>query len=112
MNIGLLIFGALLSIAGAFWWPLVLLSYVAILFTLFRALSKNIPARQKELAVFLRFWSPVKNWGILQKRKYRERKAYKYFKCPSCRQNLRAPRGRGKITVTCQKCHNQFISKT
>ena len=25
---------------------------------------------------------------------------------------LRVPRGRGKISITCPKCHNQFIKKS
>jgi ribosomal protein L37AE/L43A len=40
-----------------------------------------------------------------------QRKTYAIFKCPSCKQKLRAPKGRGKIQVTCSKCHNQFIKK-
>ena len=38
-------------------------------------------------------------------------KMYAIFKCPNCKQKLRAPRGRGKIQVTCSKCRTQFIKK-
>ena len=36
---------------------------------------------------------------------------YRYFKCPECKQKMRAPKGRGKIKVTCKHCHTQFVKK-
>ena len=82
------------------------------IWALFRTFSRNIPARQREYAAFLRFWSPIESWLRARKVRFSQRKQYKYFKCPNCRQELRAPRGRGKIEVTCQKCHNVFRTKT
>ena len=41
----------------------------------------------------------------------RDRKHYKYFKCPTCKQVLRAPKGRGRIRVTCSRCHHIFEKK-
>ena len=78
----------------------------------FRMFSRNIPARQKEYYSFLKVWTPVQKWFRIKKTAFRERKQYKYFRCPGCRQQLRAPRGRGKILVTCQRCHKQFKQKT
>ena len=90
MNFALLILALVLSILGAiFFRPLCWVSDVLLLYALFRALSRNIPARQRQ-----------------------ERKQYKYFRCPGCKQQLRAPRGRGKIEVTCQSCHHVFQTKT
>ena len=37
---------------------------------------------------------------------------YSYFRCPQCGQQLRVPRGRGKISITCPKCGHQFIKKS
>ncbi len=99
-------------LAGLFFRPLVLLADLLYLYAIFRLFSRNIPARQKELSAFLRVWGPVKGWFSFQKRRFSERKLYRYFKCPNCKQALRAPRGRGKIEVTCQKCHKVFITKT
>ncbi len=89
-----------------------LLSWACIILTYFRMFSRNIPARQREYYAFLKVWGPVKSWFALQKRKFSERKYTRYFKCPQCKQQLRAPRGRGKIEVTCQRCHHVFITKT
>ena len=41
----------------------------------------------------------------------RDRKNYVYFKCPTCKQLLRAPKGRGKIRVTCSRCTSKFEKK-
>ena len=36
----------------------------------------------------------------------------RYFNCPKCRQTVRVPRGKGKISITCPKCREKFIKKT
>ena len=37
---------------------------------------------------------------------------HRYFACPKCRQTVRVPRGKGKISITCPKCREKFIRKT
>ena len=113
LNLALLIFGLILSLIGTLvFWPVTLLADALYIWALFRTFSRNIPARQREYAAFLRFWSPIESWLRARKVRFSQRKQYKYFKCPNCRQELRAPRGRGKIEVTCQKCHNVIRTKT
>ena len=108
----LLVIALILSVAGSFFWPLALVADAIFLYVLFRMFSRNHAARQREYHAFLRFWTPVENWFKFQVTRFRERKYYKYFRCPRCKQRLRAPRGKGKIQVTCQKCHNVFVKKT
>jgi len=113
LNLFLLILGLVLSLLSSLlFWPIMFLADALYIWALFRTFSRNIPARQREYAFFLRWWTPVENWFRQQKTRFAQRKQYKYFKCPNCRQQLRAPRGRGKIEVTCQKCHNVFRTKT
>ena len=84
----------------------------ALLFiTLFRMLSRNIPRRQMENARFMRAAGPLLSW-IHLRRTIRRDKEHVYFKCPSCGQRLRVPRGRGKITVTCRGCGASFQEKS
>ena len=83
----------------------------ALLFiTLFRMLSRNIPRRQMENARFMRAAGPVLSWLRLRRTIHRD-KEHVYFKCPSCGQQLRVPRGKGKITVTCRSCGAMFQEK-
>ena len=37
---------------------------------------------------------------------------YKIVSCPNCGQKLRLPRRKGKIIVTCKRCHNEFNLRT
>lgn len=70
----------------------------------FRIFSKNISARYRENQVFLRLFAPVIKWFKLSKAKIRDRKAYVFFKCSACKNVLRIPKGKGKVTVTCPVC--------
>ena len=77
-----------------------LLAYVPLVWSIFRMYSRNIEARRRENAAFLRFFSRLRD------------KQYRYFRCPGCRQVVRVPRGKGKINIRCPKCGRQFIKKT
>ena len=99
-----------------------LLAMVCIFYSLWRMLSRNYQKRYYENQQFLlktagirRKFSglgyKIKNYIVKQKNYYQQRKTYAIFKCPSCKQKLRVPKGRGKIQVTCSKCHAQFIKK-
>jgi len=80
--------------------------------SILRSFSKNISARQKENYGFLSFWRKVKGFfkKIFVPRP--DRKTHKYFKCPTCSQKVRVPRGKGKIAIKCPKCANKFIRNT
>ena len=41
-----------------------------------------------------------------------QRKDYRFFKCPTCKQKVRVPKGKGKIKIHCPRCHNDFIKKS
>lgn len=113
LNITALGAGVVCSVcAMLFTRKLYVLADVLYFWVLFRALSKNYAARQKEEQKFLQIQGKVQAWWNRTKEKFTQRKNYKYFKCPNCKQQLRAPRGRGKIEVTCQKCRTVFRTKT
>ncbi len=113
LNLTLLITGLVVSLIGQIFmiWPLTFVSFALYGYALFRTFSRNIYARQKEYFSFLKILTPITKWFRMRKKVFAERKTYKYFKCPSCKQVLRAPKGRGKIEVTCQKCQKHFIKK-
>jgi uncharacterized paraquat-inducible protein A len=46
------------------------------------------------------------------RRKREEGRIYKIFRCPHCKQKVRVPRGRGKISIHCPKCNTEFIRKS
>ena len=113
LNAVLIICGMILLLLGQiFWLPLLTaVSYGFYGYAVFRSLSKNISQRQKELFAFLKFTAPLREFFKMQKTMWAQRNTHKYFRCPNCKQRLRAPKGRGKIQVRCQKCGNEFIKK-
>jgi len=89
-----------------------ILSNLLLCYAVFRMFSRNIYARRRENELFTGWTKPVKKWFKLQKNKLRDRKTHKYFACPKCKNNLRVPKGRGEITVTCPVCKTKFDKRT
>ena len=81
-----------------------LLSWLGLVYTVFRCLSKSLGERRAENEKFL---NEKKYW----KMKVEQRKEYKIFKCKSCGRIVRVPKGKGKIEVTCPICGNKTIHK-
>lgn len=77
-----------------------------LIYSYFRAFSKNLGKRQEE-----NNWYMAGIGGKVRVLNQRDYKHYRYFKCPSCKQVLRAPKGKGKIRVTCSRCHSIFEKK-
>ena len=77
-------------------------------FATFRIFSKSIYKRQQENQRFLKLIEKPKKHINLQKCKIRDRKTHVYRKCPSCKNNLRLPKQKGKHTVVCPCCKNRF----
>ena len=107
MGLYLLLYLVALMIRGEllYWVSLVLLAV-----TLFRMSSRNMERRRAENARFMRAARPVLSWLRLRRTIHRD-KEHVYFKCPGCGQQLRVPRGKGKITVTCRSCGAMFQEK-
>lgn len=93
-------------------WFLSWLGLLLFAVVLFRTMSRNITKRYRENQKFLHIWYPVKNWFTGKKRRFEGSKTHRYYKCPKCRQALRVPKGRGKIKITCPKCHEEFVRKS
>ena len=88
------------------WGVLYWLSLAVLFLLLFRTLSRNAARRRAENAKFLQVAGPMIRWWRFQ------RTAHRYFKCPNCGQQLRVPRGKGKITVTCRSCGASFEERS
>ena len=80
-------------------------STVALVYGMFRMLSKNMIARSAENREFMKI---VQLW----KMKWQLRKTHKVFLCKRCRKIVRVPKGKGKIEVTCPSCREKTVSRT
>ena len=83
-----------------------------ILFSYFRMFSRNHARRYEENEWFLKYYNRVRFWWNGKKARSAQRKTHRIFKCPSCRQSIRVPKGKGKIAITCPKCRKEFIKRT
>lgn len=78
----------------------------------YRMMSRQIERRYQENQKFMngRYHLAVK-WNK-KKEHLKQSKIYHFYKCPSCRQKVRVPKGKGKICITCPKCKTEFIKKS
>mgnify|MGYP002357212828 CR=1 FL=1 len=85
---------------------------VIISYGLWRGFSRNRYKRHMELIAFENFIYNIR--GTFNKFiiKMKNKKDYKVFVCPACSQKLRVPRKRGRVTITCSRCHTVFKGKS
>ena len=88
-----------------------IIELILITWTLFRFFSKNIYKRQRENQLFLAFFRRIGSFFKLRKNKIKYRKTHVFRKCPTCKNQLRLPRQKGKHTVSCPCCKNRFDVK-
>lgn len=85
---------------------------ILLIYSYYRMFSKNVKKMGAQNQRYL-------NWryGLAvgrQKRRVRreQRKVYHFYKCPQCRQQVRVPKGHGRICITCPKCRMEFIRRS
>ena len=84
---------------SVFMWLMLILIY-------FRMFSRNVSRRYAENLKYLQ----IRN--KLFHRNGTTDRYHKIYLCPSCRQKIRVPKGRGKICITCPSCRREFIKRT
>lgn len=110
LGIAILIFSMILGFVP--YLPVRIFSYLPLAYVLFRMFSRNIYKRRAENERFLKIWYPIKNFFVRLFCGRPDKKTHRHFKCPKCRQEVRVPRGKGTILVTCPKCGEKFKKKT
>jgi hypothetical protein len=114
LSIVLLVFSFLFSLIAQLTGLTLLmyLGYIPLAACIYRALSRQIQKRRLENSKFMTLINPAYAYFYKIRKKIKDHQAYKYFKCPKCKQGLRVPRGKGTVVVTCSKCRKKFDDKT
>ena len=85
-----------------------LLFWVCLIYSYFRMFSKNHSARYAENQKFLALKNKWMYKWENHKRLREQKKIYRIYSCPYCKQKIRIPKGKGTIIVTCPKCKQEF----
>ena len=94
-------------------WNILYLAALALLvYSYYRMFSKNVSKMYAQNQKFLNIrYKAVAKWNKT-KNHMKQRKVYRFYKCPSCKQKVRVPKGKGRICITCPKCRTEFVKKS
>ena len=82
--------------------------YILVIYSYFRIFSKNHQKRYQENMKFLQFKNKFTSKFEKEINMMKQRKTHHIYKCPTCSQKIRIPRGKGRICITCPKCKTEF----
>ena len=84
-------------------WALLLMIY-----EYYRMFSRNTTKRYQENVKFIQIKNKVVSKFKSEKSQLKQRKTHHIYRCPTCKQKIRIPRGKGRICITCPKCKTEF----
>ena len=115
-NLGMftLLAGLACSLLGSFTRVGILspIGFALYIITLFRMFSRNHEKRAAENRKYIELTSGWKTKIRQFTRRMKNRRDYRYFKCPNCKVLLRMKRGSGEKDITCVRCGHQFRQKS
>lgn len=88
------------------------LGLLAIVYTYYRILSKDLSKRCQENQKYLQTTEKLRRRFLREKNMMQQRKTHHIYTCPGCGQKIRVPRGKGKIEIDCPKCHTKFVKNS
>lgn len=83
-----------------------------ILLVYIRMFSRNISKRYAENQKYLALENRLRRFFGQKRYLMQQRKEYHIYKCPGCKQKIRIPKGKGKISIRCPKCGEEFIKNS
>ena len=102
-----------IMVIGTFTHPIVYcVGFAGMIYMYFRIFSKNWTKRSAENQWYLRKSYAVRTWFDKKKKLWKLKKTHKIFKCPTCKQKIKVPKGKGKIEIKCTKCDTKFIKRS
>lgn len=88
------------------------LALALIVYYYYRFFSRNIQKRYAENQKYLALTQQARYKFNKKKSELAQQKTHHIYRCPSCKQKIRVPRGRGKIEIRCPKCSTTFVKKS
>ena len=103
----LYILSTLTDIGLIYWFSVVLLFY-----SYYRMFSKNLYKRSEENRTYLNKTANLRFKARNKWAQLKQMRTHHIYKCPTCRQKIRIPRGKGRIEIRCPKCKSTFIKNS
>lgn len=108
------VIGLILRTSFIYW-----IGFALIIWLYIRTFSKNKQTYRQQNYQFLQLkskWTQEVNrlQQKFQSKKNRmhQKKTHRFYRCPECNKEMRVPKGRGKITITCPACGTKFVKKS
>ena len=101
-----------LFIRNAFGTVLDTLGILLIVYTYYRLFSRDFTRRYDENRRYLEITSKIRRRFSRDKNIVKQLKDYHIYSCPGCGQKIRIPRGKGRIEISCPKCHTKFVKNS
>ena len=89
-----------------------ILGMASFVYAYVRIFSRNHQKRYAQNQKFLQKTTGIRAFFRKEKSKMNMRKTHRIFRCPECGQNVKVPKGKGKIAVTCPKCRCEFVKRS
>lgn len=89
-----------------------ILGSITLFIVFFRVFSRDYQRCSQQNRKYILLKNKVVKQVRVPINRFKQRKDYRFYKCPSCQQKVRVPKGKGKITITCPKCHEEFSRTT
>ena len=89
-----------------------IIHFIILIISYVRVFSRNINQRYNENQRFLAFKGRFLGYFQGANTRRMEKKNYHIYVCPTCKQKIRVPKGKGKICITCPKCKAEFIRRS
>jgi predicted membrane protein len=108
LGIAMVLFLISLFVTNVTYW----IGLALLIYSVYRSMSRDIYRRNAENEWFLNKTDGIRHFFRRKKNQFSQRKDYCFFKCPSCHQEVRVPKGKGRIRITCPKCRSEFEKTT
>lgn len=86
--------------------------FLLIILIYYRMFSRNISKRYAENQKYLNIENRVRRFFGKNKYIQQQRKEFHIYTCPGCKQKIRIPKGKGKVSIRCPKCGREFVKNS
>lgn len=91
------------------WRILYSISIILLFYAYFRMFSRNLYKRSAENRTYLNKTAKIRYQWHTKVSQLKQLRTHHIYKCPTCKQKIRVPRGKGRIEIRCPKCQSTFI---